>query len=111
MYVCMYILYTCIASEWKLFLLFYVPATLYGVLPMKYYAHVFLLIKAMRILLNEYIDHRSLALADQLLAKFCKLMEQYYGELFLVLWSVLYLGMPQNFVPYDTKFWREKINT
>ena len=47
-------------------MLFYVPAALYGVLPMKYYAHVFLLIKAMRILLNEYIDHRSLALADQL---------------------------------------------
>ena len=82
MYASIYILY--IASEWKLFLLFYVPAALYGVLPMKYYAHVFLLIKAMRILLNEYIDHRSLALADQLLAKFCKLMEQYYGEGFMI---------------------------
>ena len=70
-----------IASEWKLFLLFYIPAALFGVLPMKYYAHVFLLIKAVRILLNECIEDRSLVLADQLLTKFSKLMEQYYGEL------------------------------
>lgn len=69
-----------VASEWKSFLLFYIPATLYDVLHMKYYAHVFLLIKAIRILLSEYIEHKNLALADQLLTKFCKLMEQYYGE-------------------------------
>jgi len=48
---------------------------------MKYYAHVFLLIKAIRILLSEDIEDRSLVLADQLLMKFSKLMEQYYGEL------------------------------
>ena len=64
-----------------MFLLFYIPATLFGVLPMKYYAHVFLLIKAIRILLSEYIEDSSLVLADQLLMKFSKLMEQYYGEL------------------------------
>ena len=58
-----YIFMYYIASEWKLFLPFYIPATLFGVFPIKYYAHVFLMIKAIRVLLSEYIEDRSLVLA------------------------------------------------
>ena len=68
-----------LASEWKSFLLYYIPVSLYGILPMKYYIHVFLLIKAIRILLSESIQRKELKVADHLLSKFCKLMEQYYG--------------------------------
>ena len=70
---------TIAASEWKSFMLYYIPTILYGILPMKYYIHVFLLIQSMRILLGEYIDNETLKLAEQLLAKFCRLTEQYYG--------------------------------
>ena len=68
-----------LASEWKSFLLYYIPAALHGILPMKYFLHVFLLIKALRILLNESIERNELKLADRLFSKFCKLMETYYG--------------------------------
>jgi len=67
------------ASEWKSFLVFYIPVVLFNILPMKYYVHVFLLIKAIRILLGECIEMSELKLAEQLLLKFCYLMEQYYG--------------------------------
>jgi len=46
---------------------------------MKYYVHVFLLIKATRTLLGECIEISQLKLAEQLLLKFYQLMEQYYG--------------------------------
>lgn len=44
-----------IASEWKNFLLFYIPAVLPGILPDKFLAHVFLLIKSIRIMLSSEI--------------------------------------------------------
>jgi len=72
-------IYTFLASEWKSFLVFYLPVVLFEILPMKYYVHVFLLIKATRTLLGECIEISQLKLAEQLLLKFCQLMEQYYG--------------------------------
>ena len=62
-----------------MFLLFYIPVSLCGILPMKFYIHVFLLIKSMRILLSDHIERTQLRVADKLLSKFCKLMEKYYG--------------------------------
>ena len=67
------------ASEWKHFLLFYIPVTLYGVLPDQFYVHALILTKAVRILLSNRISEDSLQLADKLLKKFCKLNEEYYG--------------------------------
>jgi len=73
-------LYYPLASEWKSFLLYYIPVALHGILPMKYFLHVFLLIKALRIVLSETIEKNKLKLADRLFSKFCSLMEIYYGE-------------------------------
>lgn len=61
-------------------MLFVVPATLNSVLPDKYFVHAFLLIKSLRILLANDITEESLQLTEKLLTKFCKLMEDYYGE-------------------------------
>ena len=68
-----------LASEWKYFLLFYIPVTLYGILLDKLYVHVLILTKAVRILLSNRISEGSLQLAQKLLMKFCKLNEEYYG--------------------------------
>ena len=68
------------ASEWKSFLLYLVPATLNNILPDQYYVHVFLLIKAVRILLSDSISEEELKLAEKLLKKFCTLFEDYYGK-------------------------------
>jgi len=74
----MYIFYY--TSEWKYFLLYYIPAGLYGILPDKYYVHVFLLIKSIWILLSHYISEEGLQLAEKLLKKFCFLQEHHYGN-------------------------------
>lgn len=76
----MFQLYYPLASEWKSFLLYYIPVALHGILPMKYFLHVFLLIKALRIVLSESIEKNKLKLADSLFSKFYSLMEIYYGE-------------------------------
>ena len=68
-----------IASEWKNFLLFYIPAVLPGILPDKFLAHVFLLIKSIRIMLSSEIIEEDLNLCDTLLEKFNILFENYYG--------------------------------
>ena len=52
---------------------------MYGILPDKYYVHMLLLSKAIRILLDEYISEDRLKLAEKLLKKFYKLLEEYYG--------------------------------
>lgn len=67
------------ASEWKYFLLFYIPVTLYGVLLDKLYVHALILTKAVRILLSNRISEGGLQLAQKLLKKFCKLNKEYYG--------------------------------
>ena len=64
------------ASEWKQFLLFYIPVTLYGILLDKFYVHALILTKAIRILLSNRISESSLQMAEKLLKK---LNEEYYG--------------------------------
>ena len=76
-------IFTCIASEWQSFLLFYLPATLHGILLDKYYVHTLLLVKSIRILLADSITDERLKEADKMLKRFCKLMEEYYGKYFL----------------------------
>ena len=78
-YIYIYIFYT--ASEWKSFLFYYIPATLRGILPDKYYLHVFLLIKSLRILLSCSISTDAIQLADKMLRMFCIKMEKLYGML------------------------------
>ena len=68
-----------LASEWKSFLLLYTPAVLLGILPDKYYLHIFLLIQSIRILLSNTISEERLRLADTFLKQFCELVESYYG--------------------------------
>ena len=70
------------ASEWKAFLVYYAPATLYGILPDEYYLHFMLLVKAIRILLCDHIPHAKLVIAEKLLYK---RQEQYYGSYMHVL--------------------------
>ena len=63
------------ASEWKAFLVYYAPATLYGILPDEYYLHFMLLVKAIWILLCDDIPHAKLVMAERLLKKFYKRQE------------------------------------
>ena len=56
------------------------PPTVYGILEDKFYVHIFLLIKLVRILLANAISEEELQMAEKCLCKFCKLMEEYYGE-------------------------------
>ena len=67
------------ASEWKNFLFFYIPAVLPGILPDKYLAHAFLLIKSLRVMLCNEVSEENLNLCNTLLEKFCILFEDYYG--------------------------------
>ena len=69
-----------IASEWRSFLLYYIPTTLFGILPNKFYVHAILLTKALRILLADCINDDDLQLAEKLLKQFCVLYEEYYGK-------------------------------
>ena len=68
------------ASEWKAFLVYYAPATLYGILPDEYYLLFMLLVKAIRILLCDHILLAKLVIAERLLKKFYKRQEQCYGS-------------------------------
>ena len=59
-----------------------------GILPEKYYIHVFLLIKSIRILLADQITEVGVKLAEKLLKMFCRLFENYYG-IILISYTVL----------------------
>ena len=59
--------------------MFYAPVTLYGILIDALYIHIMLLVKAIRLLLGGRISKSDIELAEKLLKKFCKLMEEYYG--------------------------------
>ena len=71
-------LYSNAASEWKYFLLFYIPVTLYGILLDTLYVYILLLVKTIRLLLGSRMS-KDVETAEKLLKKFCKLMEEYYG--------------------------------
>lgn len=70
-----------LASEWKNFLFFYIPVVLPGILPDKFLAHAFLLIKSLRVMLSNEVSKENLSLCDTLLEKFSVLFEDYYGML------------------------------
>ena len=70
-----------VASEWKSFLMYYIPAGLHGILSDKYYVHEFLLIRSMRILLANHIKDNDVNLAERLLSKFCCLYDNNYGKM------------------------------
>ena len=53
--------------------------TLFGLLPDKYYVHCLLLIKGIQVLLADCISLKEVQQAENLLKKFCKLFEKYYG--------------------------------
>ena len=61
-----------------------------GILLEKYYIHVFLLIKSIRIilLLADQITEVGVKLAEKLLKMFCQLFENYYG-IILISYTVL----------------------
>ena len=61
-------------------MLYYIPTTLLGILPNKFYVHAILLTKALRILLADCINNDDLQLAEKLLKQFCVLYEEYYGK-------------------------------
>lgn len=61
-------------------MLYYIPVAMNGLLPDKYYVHVLLLIKSIRLLLADHISEEGLKLAEKLLKKFFHLFENYYGK-------------------------------
>lgn len=67
------------ASEWRSFLLFYGLAVLNGILPRKYWNHLFLLVFAVYHLLQERIREGDVAIAEQALKKFVREFEGLYG--------------------------------
>ena len=69
----------CAAQECRNFLLYYIPATLSGILPDKYYAHTLLLVKSMRILLANSITQDDLEVAHEFIELYTILYEEYYG--------------------------------
>ena len=78
--VCMSLKSAFTASEWRSFLLLYIPAALCGILPDKYYVHAMLLVKAIRIMLGNSISFAALQQAEELIKYFCLLYEEYYGN-------------------------------
>ena len=84
----------CIASEWKSFLLYIIPVAMNGILPEKYYVHVLLLVKSIRLLLADCVTQVGLKLAEKLLRKFCCLFEDYYGKIQLkYMHNMVFLGI------------------
>lgn len=65
------------ASEWRSFLLFYALPALKGILPRKYWNHLFLLVFAVYHLQQETIKDDDVARVDQALKKFVREFEGY----------------------------------
>ena len=68
------------AQECCNFLLYYIPATLSGILPDKNFIHTLLLVKSIRILLGMHISD-DLQVAHEFLTLCVTLYEEYYGML------------------------------
>ena len=67
------------ASEWRSFLLFYALPVLNGILPRKYWNHLFLLVFAVYHLLQEMIRDAEVVIAEQALKKFVREFQGLYG--------------------------------
>lgn len=72
---------TAIASECKVFLLYYLPAVLHGILPDKFLSHALILCKAIRLLAGDAVSYAEVDIAEELLNLFWRLTEKYYGQL------------------------------
>ena len=57
--------YSHAASEWKYFLLYYIPVTLYGILLDALYVHILLLVKAIRLLLGSRVLKDDVEIAEK----------------------------------------------
>ena len=68
-----------------MFLLYYLPAVLGGILPDKFFAHALLLCKAIRLLTGDAVSHGEIDVAEGLLDLFWRLTEKYYGQLYVKL--------------------------
>ena len=55
-----------------------------------------ILVKAVRILLGNKVSEDDIRVAEKLLKKFCKLMEEYYGQLSLNCNNYMTLCMSWN---------------
>ena len=64
-----------------MFLLYYLPAVLIGILPDKFILHALILCKAIRLLVGDAVSFADIEIAEQLLFLFWRLMEKYYGKL------------------------------
>lgn len=71
------------ASECKLFLLYYMPFALIGILPDKFLCHALILSKAIRLLVGDAGSHADIEIAEELLRLFWRLTEKYYGTTYM----------------------------
>ena len=67
------------ASEYRSFILFYSVPCMWGILPLKYFIHLMLLVEATYILLKSSISQEELNEAKQMLVIFCSSVESLYG--------------------------------
>lgn len=68
------------ASEWRAFLLFYALPVLKGILPARFWNHLFLLVFGIYTLLQDKIKTRSVLLSELALKKFVIEFQRIYGK-------------------------------
>ncbi|XP_076844425.1 uncharacterized protein LOC143489348 [Brachyhypopomus gauderio] len=67
------------ASEWRAFLIFYALPTMKGILPRKFWNHLFLLVFGVYILLQDKVKQCDIDLAEKALRKFVIEFQKLYG--------------------------------
>lgn len=68
------------ASEWQAFLLFYSLLVLKGILPARFWNHLFLLVFGIYTLLQDTIKSESILIAELALKKFVIVFQRLYGK-------------------------------
>lgn len=68
------------ASEWRAFLLFYALPVLKGILPARFWNHLFLLVFGIYTLRQDKIKTRSVLLSELALKKFVIEFQRIYGK-------------------------------
>ena len=64
-----------------MFLLYYLPVVVLGILPDKFLSHALILCKAVRLLVGDTVSYSDIEIAEELLCLFWRLTENYYGML------------------------------
>ena len=67
-------------SEWHWWLLLYCPVILHGLLPLRYFRHLLLLVNAVNLLTKSSIQRCEINQANACLSKFVKYFQQLYGD-------------------------------